>query len=208
MSLVMRTTIVIGACAVVAAATAGCGADAQSTASSYPTSVATSPTASPGACADPQLSAVTSPVSQIAITVSALPPGGPPLEQISDGEMNDTVNSDQRGFANVGNTYRIEDDIVLDPSALTATADYPQLRDAAQKQFASVTSTSVPAQLGCQADEFIGKTLTGYSQVGVAFQDGDVIAVVLVVNSAAAVDPAFAEAVARAQDQRIIAAAT
>ena len=68
----------------------------------------------------------------------------------------------------------------------------------------SVTSTSAPAHLGCQADEFIGKTSTGYSQVGVAFQEGDVIAVVLVVDSAATVNPGFAEAVALAQDQKIV----
>ena len=114
------------------------------------------------------------------------------LEQISDGEMNNTPNTDQRGFANPGNTYRIEDDVVLDASTQTATADYPQLRDAAKTQFASVTTTSSLVDLGCQADEFIGKTVNGYSQVGIAFQDGDVIAVVLVVNSAAPVDPAFA----------------
>jgi hypothetical protein len=81
------------------------------------------------------------------------------------------------------------------------------LRDAAKKQFVSVTSVTSLDRLGCQADEFIGKTLTGYSQVGVAFQDGDVIAVLLVVNSAAPVDPVFAAAVALAQDQKIAGAA-
>ena len=33
--------------------------------------------------------------------------------------MNNTVNTDQRGFANVGNTFRIEDDVVLDPSTVS-----------------------------------------------------------------------------------------
>lgn len=206
MSFVTRTTIVIGACAVVMATTAGCDAAATSTASADPTSGAASPSTSANTCANPQVSSVTSPVRQLALTVSSLPTGGPPLEQISDGQMNNTINSDQRGFANVGNTYRIEDDVVLDPSAVTASADYPQLRDAAQRQFTSVTSTSAPAHLGCEADEFIGKTVTGYSQVGVAFQEGDVIAVVLVVDSAAPVNPGFAEAVALAQDQKIVGA--
>jgi hypothetical protein len=121
--------------------------------------------------------------------------------------MHNTVNTDQRGFANAANTYRIEDDVILDASTQTATADYPQLRDAAKTQFSSITSTSTPSTLGCQADEFVGKTVNGYSQVGLAFQDGDVIVVVLLVNSAAPVDPAFAEAVATAQDQKIVAAA-
>jgi hypothetical protein len=206
MSFVTRTTIVIGACAAVIAATAGCDAAATSTAPADPTSGAPSPSSAADACANPQVSSVTSPVRQLALTASALPTGGPPVEQISDGEMNNTVNSDQRGFANVGNTYRIEDDVVLDPSAVTAAADYPQLRDAAQKQFTSVTSTSAPAHLGCEADEFIGKTASGFSQVGVAFQEGDVIAIVLVVNSTAAVNPEFAEAVALAQDQKIVGA--
>ncbi len=207
MSFVMRTTLVAGACAVVAVATAGCGDPANIAASSAdPTSGPASPSASAAACANPQLSASTSPVTQLALTIGGIPPGGPVLHQITDGEMNNTPNSDQRGFANTGNTYRIEDDVVLDPSALIASADYPQLRDAAKKQFVSVTSVTSLGHLGCQADEFVGKTLTGYSQVGVAFQDGDVIAVVLVVNSAAKVDPAFAAAVALAQDQKIAGA--
>lgn len=203
----MRATLAIGAC-VVAIVTAGCGG-ASSTASSDPPSASPSPsaTANAAACANPQLSAASSPVTQLALTVSDLPPGGPPLEQISDGEMNNTANSDQRGFANVSNTYRIEDDVVLDPSALAATADYPQLRDATKTQFATVTSATAPAALGCVADEFIGTNRTSYSQVGIAFQEGDVIAVVLVVNSAAPVDPAYAEAVAQAQDQKIAGAA-
>ena len=204
----MRTTLAIGACVVVTV-TAGCGG-ASSTASSDPASASPTPSASgtATACANPQLSAASSPVTQLALTVSDLPPGGPSLEQISDGEMNNTANSDQRGFANISNTYRIEDDVVLDPSALAATADYPQLRDATKTQFATVTSATSPAALGCVADEFIGKNRTSYSQVGIAFQEGDVIAVVLVVNSAAPVDPAFAEAVAQAQDQKIASATT
>jgi hypothetical protein len=205
---VMRTTVVIGACAI-AVTVAGCGGTAGvATTSSSALSVPPLASSSPVSCANPELSSATAPVSQVALTVSDLPPGGPALEQISDGEMNKTANTDQRGFSNTGNTYRIEDDVVLDSSALTAAADYPQLRDAAKTQFSTITTTSPAPTLGCQADEFIGKAATGYSQVGVAFQDGDVIAVVLTVNSVAPVDPAFAEAVALAQDQKIVAAAT
>jgi hypothetical protein len=208
MSYVMRTTMVIGACTI-AAATAGCGSVAGgATTSSNSISVPPAASASPGSCTNPQLSSATSPVTQVALTVGDLPPGGPAVEQISDGKMNRIANTDQRGFANAGNTYRIEDDVVLDTSVPTAAADYPQLRDAAKTQFATITTTSSPLTLGCQADVFIGTAATGYSQVGVAFQDGDVIAVVLVVNAAAPVDPAFAQAVALAQDQKIVAAAT
>jgi hypothetical protein len=207
MTYVTRTTMAIGACAV-AILTAGCGPlPGVATATSDPRTGQPSPSGSSSGCANPQVTAATSPVTQLALMVSELPPGGPPLEQISDGEMNKTANTDQRGFANAGNTYRVEDDVVLDASTQTAAADYPQLRDAAKTQFATITSTSSPANLGCQADEFVGKTATGYSQVGIAFQDGDVIAVVLVVNSAASVDPAFVAAIASAQDQKIVAAA-
>ena len=207
MSYVTRTTLAIGACAV-AVGTAGCGGAAGvATATSDPNSGLPSASASTSVCANPQVTSATSPVTRLALTVSELPPGGPPLAQISDGEMNKTANTDQRGFANAGNTYRVEYDVVLDASTQTATADYPQLRDAAKTQFATITSTSSPANLGCQADEFVGKTSNGYSQVGIAFQDGDVIAVVLVVNSAAPVDPPFAASVALAQDQKIVAAA-
>jgi hypothetical protein len=206
MSHVVRTALRIAGCGV-AAATAGCGGAAGiSIASPTPAEVVPTEAATAAACANPQVSSVHSPVTQLALRLTDLPTGGPALVQISDGRMNNTANTDQRGFANTGNTYRVEDDVVLDASTQTATADYPQLRDAAKTQFATVTATSSPVGLGCQADEFVGTNSTGYSQVGIAFQDGDVIAVVLLVDAHAAVDSTFAGAVALAQDQRIIAA--
>jgi hypothetical protein len=208
MSYSMRRTLVVGACAV-AVATAGCGGVASVATSSVTPSAAvptTSASASPQACANPTLTSGTSPVTQLALTVTDLPPGGPALEQISDGEMSNTVNTDQRGFANVANTFRIEDDVVLDASPQAASADYPQLQTTTGALFTTLKDSSSPAALGCQAEEFVGTTSTGYSQVGVVFQDGDVISVILVVNSAATVDPAYAAAVATAQDQKIVAA--
>jgi hypothetical protein len=206
MGYITRTTLVVGVCAV-AVATAGCGGvTSVATTSLAPTGTVPSTSASPQACANPDVTSETSPVAQLAITVSDLPPGGPSLEQISDGEMSNTANTDQRGFANVGNTFRIEDDVVLDASTQAASADYPQLPSTTRSLFTTLKTTSSPAALGCQADEFVGTTSTGYSQVGVVFQEGDVISVILVVNSAATVDPAYAAAVALAQDQKIVAA--
>jgi hypothetical protein len=208
MSHVVRGALRIASCGV-AAATAGCGAPSGlATASPAPSTAVPTAAATAAACANPQVNSAHSPVERLALTVADLPSGGPSLVQISDGRMNNTANTDQRGFANPGNTYRIEDDVVLDASTQTATADYPQLRDAAKTQFATVTTTSLPASLGCQADEFVGTNSTGYSQVGIAFQDGDVIAVVLLVDAAKPVDSTFAGAVALAQDQRIVAAST
>ena len=204
----MRGALRIAGCGV-AAATAGCGGTAAlATASPAPTTAVPTAAATAAACANLQVNAAHSPAERLALTVADLPSGGPSLVQISDGRMNNTANTDQRGFANTGNTYRIEDDVVLDASTQTATADYPQLRDAAKTQFATVTTTTPPASLGCQADEFVGTNSTGYSQVGIAFQDGDVIAVVLLVDAAKPVDSIFAGAVALAQDQRIVAAST
>jgi hypothetical protein len=207
MSYIMRSTWTVGACAMVVVAVAACDATAtiEPTASN-PTATVPSASASPSACANPLVSSSTSPVTRLALTIGELPSGGPVVEQISDGEMHSTANTDQRGFANPTNTYRLEDDVILEASTQAATADYPQLRDAAKTQFASVASTSSLSNLGCQADEFVGKTVNGYSQVGIAFQEGDVIAVVLVVNSVAPVNPAFAASIALAQDQKIVAA--
>ena len=117
MSFVMRATMAIGACAVMGA-TAGCGAAMQrsQTASRTPppdSAVSASPSR---LVRNPQVTSATSPVLNSRSLSSDLPAGGPPLEQISDGEMNKTGNTDQRGFANTGNTYRIEDDVVLDTS--------------------------------------------------------------------------------------------
>jgi hypothetical protein len=206
MGYTMRATLVVGVCAV-AVATTGCGGVASvATTSMTPSASPPSTSGSTQACANPDVASATAPVTQLALTVSDLPSSGPALEQISDGEMSHTVNTDQRGFANVANTFRIEDDVVLDASTQAASADYPQLQATTRALFTTLKNTSVPAALGCQADEFVGTTSTGYSQVGVVFQDGDVISVILVVNSAATVDPAYAAAVALAQDQKVVAA--
>jgi pyruvate/2-oxoglutarate dehydrogenase complex dihydrolipoamide acyltransferase (E2) component len=207
MNSIMRITLAAGGCTIAVAAV-GCGGTTAGTpATSNPTGAAPTASAAPVSCANPQVSSAKSPVSGLALLVADLPSGGPIMAQISDGRMNNTANTDQRGFANTGNTYRIEDDVVLDVSIQAASADYPQLRDAAKGQFATVSASMQLPGLGCQADEYIGTTSNGYSQVGVAFQDGDVVAVVLLVNSKAPVDAAFALAVAQAQDHRIAASA-
>ncbi|MGA7988283.1 MAG: hypothetical protein WCB51_07795 [Candidatus Dormiibacterota bacterium] len=196
MTRITRAATTIGLCA--AAGLAACGSPAT-----------TSPSSSASAAPSSSATGSSSPSSQrsnpagIALTVAELPPGGPALTQISDGEMNNTANTDQRGFANTGNTYRIEDDVLLDTSSQAAAADYAQLRDATKGQLATVSSSSTPSGLGAQADEYIGKTSAGYSEVGITFQDGNVIAIVLIVDSSGTVAPAYAEAVARAQVQKI-----
>ncbi len=160
----------------------------------------------PSSSASPSTGVMPTPsaaASALALTVQDLPSGGPLLEQISDGEMNSTANTDQRGFANPGNTYRIEDDVLLDTSPQAASADYAQLRDAVKSQVTTTSASSSPSGLGSQADEYIGTTSAGYSQIGIVFQEGSVIAVVLIVDSSGTVAQAFAEAVARAQDQKI-----
>ena len=208
MSNVMRKTLVIGACAA-GVTLNGCALPGvpTSTPSHRAVALPAPATASPSACANPDVSASKSPVTTLALIVDELPSGGPVLKQISDGLMNKTVNTDQRGFANTGNTYRIEDDVVLDPSTQAAMSDYPQLRVAAKSQFATVARSASLSGLGCQADEYIGKTAVGYSEVGITFQEGDVIAVVLIVNASGAVDPLFAAAIAHAQDRKVVASA-
>jgi hypothetical protein len=175
------------------------------------TSATTSSSATPtnGAFGTPSSSTSPTPsaaASALALTVEELPSGGPVLAQISDGEMNSTANTDQRGFANPDNTYRIEDDVLLDTSSQSAAADYAQLRDAAKSQVTTLSSSSSPTGLGSEADEYAGTTSSGYSEVGIVFQEGSVIAVVLIVDSDGTVDQSFAAAVAQAQDQKIVAA--
>jgi hypothetical protein len=185
-----RAATAIGACTA-AAGLAACGSSSSiASASSSPSAVPSS-----GATASPSATSPTLTPNALALTVVDLPSGGPTLMQISDGEMNNTADTDQRGFANTGNTYRIEDDVLLDTSRQAAAADYPQLRDAAKGQFATLTSSSSPSGLGAQA--------TGYSEIGIAFQDESVIAIVLLVDSNGSVAPTYAEAVAQAQDQKI-----
>jgi hypothetical protein len=193
-----RAAPAIGVCAA-AVALAACGSS--STTASPSTSASAAPSSSASTTSSPNSQSLNP--TDLALTVAELPSGGPTLTQISDGEMNNTANTDQRGFANTGNTYRIEDDVLLDTSPQAAAADYPQLRDAAKSQLATVSSSSTPSGLGSQADEYIGKTSAGYSEVGITFQDGSVIAIVLLVDSSGTVDPAYAEAVAGAQDQKI-----
>src|SRR5579862_7423967 len=98
MTYVTRTTMAIGACAVAVAAAGCAGTGGAATATSDPVSGLASPSASGSVCANPLVTSATSPATRLALIVSELPPGGPPLEQISDGEMNKTANTDQRGF--------------------------------------------------------------------------------------------------------------
>jgi hypothetical protein len=195
-----RAGTVIGVSA--AAGLAACGSSP--TIASPSSSASAAPLSSATASARPSTQTLTP--ADLALTVADLPSGGPTLTQISDGEMNNTANTDQRGFANTGNTYRIEDDVLLDTSSQAAAADYPQLRDAAKSQLATLSSSSSPSGFGAQADEYIGTTSAGYSEVGITFQDGNVIAIVLIVDSNGSVATAYAEAVARAQDQKIATA--
>ncbi len=69
-----------------------------------------------------------------------------------------------------------------------------------------MTSSTTLSGLGSQADEYVGETSNGYSEVGITFEDGAVIAVLLIVDSSGTVDTTFAEAVARAQGRKIAAA--
>jgi hypothetical protein len=203
----VRAVVAIGACAATVGV-AACG-NSTTTITPSPSGVATTP--SGGGATTHSSSIGATPTSNvvaaaIALTLTDLPPGSPGLNQISDGLMNNQPNTDQRGFANAANTYRIEDDVLIDTSTQSATADYPQLRDATRAQVNSLSLSSTLTGLGSQADEYVGTTATGYSDVGITFQQGDVIAVLLLENAAGNVDPAFAIACARAQDAKIVAA--
>jgi hypothetical protein len=197
----IRIVVAIGACAITVGIGACGGSTTAATLTPSPSAIVVAPSSSATATASASAAA-----SALALTVADLPVGGPTLTQISDGKMNNQPNTDQRGFANAANTYRIEDDVLVDTSTQSATADYPQLRGATKIQVTTLSSTATLAGLGSQADEFIGTTSAGYSDVGITFQEGDVVAVLLLENSAGTVDRSFAEAVARAQDQKILAA--
>ena len=202
MSNVTRAALAIGACAA-SVGLAACGSGTSATTPSPRATLGASPSSASSASASSTTSAA---AAAIALVVADLPSGGPTLTQISDGEMGSQPTTDQRGFANAGNSYRIEDDVLIDTSTQSAAADYPQLRDATKAQITTITSTSTPSGLGSQADEYIGTTSTGYSEIGITFQEGDVIAVLLLDDSAGSVDQTYAEAVAHEQDLKILAA--
>jgi hypothetical protein len=198
-----RTRLVLAIGAWVAAAGIGACGSSPPTTTTTPSPSDTNVPPSSTATSSPSANAA---AGALALLLTDLPVGGPFLTQISDGRMNNQPNTDQRGFANAGNTYRIEDDVLVDTSIQSATADYPQLRDATKSQVTTLTSSSALVGLGAQANEYIGTTSAGYSDIGITFQEGDVIAVLLLENSAGTVDRSFAEAVARAQYQKILAA--
>jgi hypothetical protein len=200
-----RAVVAIGASALTVGI-AACGSPTTTaTATPSPSGVAAAPTSS--ATATPSASAAASALaSALALTLAEVPMNGLTLTQISDGKMNNQANTDQRGFANAANTYRIEDDVLVDTSTQSATADYPQLRDATKSQVTKLSSSLTPVGLGSQASEYIGTTSAGYSDIGITFQEGNVIVVLLLENATGTVDQSYAEAVARAQDQKILAA--
>jgi hypothetical protein len=196
-----RAVVAIGASAL----TVGIAACGSSTTTATPTPSPSGVVAAPAssATATPSASAA---ASALALTLAEVPTNGLTLTQISDGKMNNQANTDQRGFANAANTYRVEDDVLIDTSTQSATADYPQLRDATKSQVTKLSSSLTPVGLGSQANEYIGMTSAGYNDIGITFQEGSVIAVLLLENATGTVDQSYAEAVARAQDQKILAA--
>ncbi|MEA2637155.1 MAG: hypothetical protein QOE18_212 [Chloroflexota bacterium] len=196
----MRAAVAVGACAISVAISACGSSPTTATATPAPTGFVAVPSGS--TTATPSTSAA----GALALTLAELPTDGLMFKQISDGKMNNQPNTDQRGFANAANTYRIEDDVLVDTSSQSAAADYPQLRDATKIQVKTLSSSLTPVGLGSQANEYIGTTSAGYSDIGITFQEGNLIAVLLLENSTGAVDQSFAEAVARAQDQKILAA--
>jgi hypothetical protein len=126
-----------------------------------------------------------------------------PLTQISD-----TVpqsEADQRIFRDQFNTLHIEDDVQVYPSPGDATSDYGSALNGIKSAFTTLSGHTTTA-LGSVSDEYLGTGKDGYSVVGIAFQEAEVIGVVFVEVASGTVDAAYAEAVARAQDQKIRAA--
>jgi len=142
--------------------------------------------------------------ASLELTVADLPCAGPRLTQVSDGLLNNTPNTAQRVFANSGNTYRVEDDIIVDTSASQAHTDYQQFADAAKKNYASVSATSSPSGLGSDSTELAGTAPNGYSLLSIAWDEGSVLVALLFESSTGPVDQTFAEDTAHAQANLIL----
>jgi hypothetical protein len=206
--LVLALTVGLITCLAACGGTTQPSVSGSASANESPSPGSASPTPSPSASSDqsPSPSSSGGLAPSLALAESDLPTGGPSLSQISDGLLNNTANTDQRVFANSDNTFRLEDDILIDTSAAAATNDYSTFRDAAKGNVSAISSQSSPSGLGSQADEFIGTDSSGRSIIAISLQEGSVIVALLEVASSGTVDQSFAESVAQAQDQKIMAA--
>jgi hypothetical protein len=126
-----------------------------------------------------------------------------PLKQIGDVILQ--PEHDQRVFSDQFNTLHIEDDILVYPSPGAATSDYGSALNGIKSVFTTLSGHTTTG-LGSLSDEYLGTGTDGYDTVGIAFAEEEVIGVVLVQVASGTVDAAYAEAVARAQDQKIRAA--
>jgi hypothetical protein len=147
--------------------------------------------------------APSSAATSLALTPDRFPSGGPTLTVVSDGLLNNVPDTVQRVFANADNTYRVEDDIIIDSSATQAQSDYATWRDAAKKNVATVSSDQKPSGLGSSADEFVGTASNGHSIVAIAWANGSVLTAVLFESATTAVDQTYAEQTAAVQNDTI-----
>ncbi|MBJ7609815.1 MAG: hypothetical protein JF887_10375 [Candidatus Dormibacteraeota bacterium] len=179
---------------------AGCGSATSPTVKA-PSSARSSPSAATSSAA----SGTANKALTVALSPSDLPSPASSFTQSSDGLLASTPNTDARVFASSDGTTKVEIDLAVDTSASAATTDYTAYNSAAQKQVATQTSQSTPS-IGTQANEYVGTAVSGNSVVSLAFAQGSVICVVTMVMSGGAGDAAVAEAIAKAQVQKVSAA--
>ena len=115
--------------------------------------------------------------------------------------------SEQRVFDDRANTLHIEDDLQFYGSGAAASADYASFLDATRAVVTSIASYSSPS-IGSQSEEYVGTDNSGHSTVAVDFQEGTVLGVIFVSVFTGNADAAYAEAVAGAQDQKILKGST
>lgn len=108
-------------------------------------------------------------------------------------------------FSSADGKTLVEVDLAVDTSSSAAATDYSAYMSAAQKQAATLSSSST-LPIGSQANEYVGTDTMARSIVSLAFVQGSVIGVVTMVSANATVNPSVAELIAGTQVAKIAVA--
>ena len=191
--------LIVALILVIGAATA-CGSTAATSIKARPPIPRPSPSASP---APAQNAATRLMLNEEQVGIGFEPRPSDALSQVSDGLLSGQDNTDNRVFRDSANQLHIEDALVVKASQSDADFESASARDDGVKRLLTTVASHTMPSIGGHADEFVGIDAQGDSTVGISFQEGNVLGLIIVSALAATVPTAYVEAFAMAQDEKI-----
>lgn len=194
---------------------AACGSASPTPSSSSAPATATpatspSSTASSGAstgCSQPATQSGPSfsgdPASLVLTTAELPSSSGETWTQVADGELNGQASTHQRGWQNADNSQRIEIDVDVLPDVSSAASAWPSWCQTIQSKITITRSPQCPSNMSTACITNTGTTSDNKSESVFTWQDGSVLAALLLIKANGPVDESFSGDIAAVQDKKI-----